>query len=127
MPDLLMHRATLLHLMRTDPNPRVRRRASGLVLIADGQSCAAAARLLHTSPGRLRVWSRRFLAEGRNGLIDRRRGGRPPNLDAAARALVETALTRSPLEDGDPVTTWTVADLTDLLAHRGWVVHPATV
>ena len=33
--------------------------------------------------------------------------------------LLETALAGSPLDYGYPVTTWTVADLTDLLAQRG--------
>ena len=43
------------------------------------------------------------------------------------RALLETALAASPLDYGYPVTTWTVADLTDLLGQRGWTVSPATV
>jgi hypothetical protein len=42
-------------------------------------------------------------------------------------AVVETALAGSPLDYGYPVTTWTVADLTDLLAQRGWPVSRATV
>jgi transposase len=58
---------------------------------------------------------------------DRPRPGRPPLLDETATALLETALAGSPLDYGYPVTTWTVADLTDLLAQRGWVVSRATV
>lgn len=34
---------------------------------------------------------------------------------------------QSPLDHGYPVTTWTVVDLTDLLARHGYVVCPATV
>jgi len=40
---------------------------------------------------------------------------------------LETALAASPLEYGYPVTIWTVADLTDLLAQHGWPVSRATV
>jgi len=125
--DLAPHRPALLRLTRTDPDPRVRHRAGGLLLLADGVPIGRAARAFGTSEGRLRAWRARFLGEGRAGLADRPRRGRPPKLGAAARALLERALGRSPLEDGYPVGAWTVADLTDLLGRRGWAVSPAAV
>lgn len=127
MPDLTPHARTLLHLTRSDPDPRVRHRADALVLVADGMTLSAVARVVHTSPGRLRAWRDRFLAEGRNGLADRPRLGRPRKLDVHADALLEQSLARSPLEAGYPVATWTVADLTDLLQRRGWSVSRHTV
>lgn len=127
MPDLVPHRDRLLRLTRTDPDPRVRRRADGLLLLAGGLPIGRAAGALGTSEGRLRAWRRRFLAEGRDGLADRPRRGRPPKLDDAARGVLEAALARSPLDDGYPVTVWTVADLVDLLERRGWAVSAATV
>jgi transposase len=127
MMDLAPHRETLLGLTRTDPDPRVRHRADGLLLLADGMPVAQAARLFHTSESRLRAWRRRFVTDGRAGLADRPRRGRPAKLDAAARELLEAALGRSPLADGYPVTVWTAADLADLLRRRGWWVSPATV
>jgi len=127
MIDLTPHRSALLRLTRTDPDPRVRHRADALLLVAGGRSLAAAARDVHTSPGRLRAWRDRYLAEGRAGLADRPRRGRPPKLDAEARAVLEGALGRCPLDDGYPVTVWTVADLADLLRRRGWSVSAATV
>ena len=108
--DLAPHRATLHHLSRTDPDPRVRHRADGLVLVANGLSLAETARRFGGSPRSLRRWGERFLTEGRDGLADRARQGRPPKLDAAARDLLEAALTQSPLEHGYPVTIWTAAD-----------------
>jgi transposase len=125
--DLAPHRTALLRLTRTDPDPRVRHRADGLLLVATGVSMAQAARHIGCSRNSLRTWARRFLAEGRAGLVDRGRCGRPPKLDAAARLLLETALGRSPLDYDYPVTTWTVADLTDLLGRHGWHVSTATV
>lgn len=127
MMDLAPHVDTLRGLTRTDPDPRVRHRADGLVLIARGLSVTKAAQVFGCARNSLRSWGQRFLAEGRDGLADRGRRGCPPKLDAAARALLETALTGSPLDDGYPVTIWTVADLTDLLARRGWSVSVATV
>jgi transposase len=125
--DLAPHRDILRHLSRTDPDPRVRHRADGLLLVAGGLSLTQAARGFGCAPNSLRRWGARFLAEGRDGLADRTRRGRPPKLDAAARNLLETALPQSPLEYGYPVTIWTVADLTHLLGCHGYAVSTATV
>ena len=127
MLDLSAHAAELRHLTRTDPDPRVRHRADALLLLAHGRSVEETAQNMGCCTKRIRVWRRRFLAEGRPGLADRPRAGRPALLDEPATNLLETALTGSPLDYGYPVTTWTVADLTDLLAQRGWVVSRATV
>lgn len=127
MHDLAPHRDALLRLTRTDPDPRVRHRADGLLLLAGGMPIGKAATAFRTSEGRLRAWCRRYLEEGRAGLADRPRRGRPAKLTAAARALLEAALGRSPLDDGYPVATWTVADLTDLLRRHGCAVSAATV
>lgn len=125
--DLTPHCSILRQLSRSDPDPRVRHRADGLLLVAGGISLSQAARHIGCSRNSIRSWADRFLAEGRDGLVDRRRLGRPHKLDAEARELLETALTASPLDYDYPVTTWTVVDLTDLLAQRGWPVHPITV
>ena len=124
---LAPHRDTLRHLTRTDPDPRVRHRADGLLLVAGGLSLADAARRFGCSRNSLGAWARRYLAEGRTGLADRERRGCPPKLDTAARDLLEAALAASPLDYDYPVAIWTVADLTDLLARHGYQVHPATV
>lgn len=125
--DLAPHHDTLRTLTRTDPDPRVRRRADGLLLVAGGMTLTKAAQAVGCARNSLRTWGTRFLADGRDGLVDRRRDGRPPKLDAAARELLETALAASPLDYAYPVTTWTVADLTDLLGRHGYQVHPITV
>jgi transposase len=127
MPDLSGHVAELQRLTRTDPDPRVRHRADALLLLAHGRRVDEAAHDLGCCTKRIRVWRRRFLTDGRQGLADRPRQGRPPKLDDRARAELEAALAASPLDYGYPVTTWTVADLTDLLAQRGWTVSRATV
>lgn len=63
----------LHHLMRTDPDPRVRHRAHALLLVAQGQSVSAVARLFATAGHCVRTWRERFLVEGRAGLLDRPR------------------------------------------------------
>jgi transposase len=125
--DLAPDLPTLRHLARTDPDPRVRHRADALALLAQGLSLTRAAALVGHARTTLRAWRDRFLTAGRAGLADQQRTGRPPKLDAAARALLEHLLPQSPLAHGYPVTTWTVADLTDLLRRRGYAVSPVTV
>lgn len=125
--ELALHQSALTRLTRTDPDPRVRHRADGLLLVAGGLSFTSAAKLIGCSRATLRTWAQRFLADGRAGLVDRQRVGRPRKLDASAQALLETALAALPLDYDYPVTTWTVADLTDLLRRRGYPVSTATV
>ena len=105
----------LRHLTKTDPDPRVRRRAHGALLVEQGQPLAEVARFFGTAPHRVRAWQERFLTAGRAGLADQARGGRPPKLDEVARAFRSEALDRGPQAYGFPVTVWTLDDLQTLL------------
>ena len=116
--DLRAQQETLRHLTRTDPDPRVRRRAHALLLLTEGHSVVAVARLFETAPHRVRAWRSRFLASGRQGLADEPRSGRPPKLDATALAFLGEALEAGPQVYGLPVTIWSIRDLRAVLAHR---------
>jgi len=118
----------LHHVIKTDADPRVRRRAQALLWVAQGHSQASAARLLQTSAYRVHVWQQRFGTEGRAGLVDRPRGGRPHALSEADWALLAEALERGPQAYGVPVTIWSIRDLHALLEReRGVVVSVDTV
>jgi transposase len=120
--------AQLRHLTKTDPDPRVRRRAHAVLLVEEGHTYASVARLFQTAPYRVRVWQRRFADEGRAGLLDRTRRGRPPKLSADDRAFLVTALEQGPQTYGLPVTVWSIRDLQALLAReRGLTVSVYTV
>ena len=126
--DLCTQQAVLRHLSRTDPAPRVRRRAHALLLLSEGHAVVAVARLFATAPHRVRAWRSRFLASGRHGLADEPRSGRPPKLDAAALAFLGEALEARPQTYGLPVTIWSIRDLREVLVHRlGVRVCTATV
>lgn len=121
-------RAQLLHLTKTDPDPRVRRRAQALVVVAEGASLAGAARLFHTSAYRIRVWQMRFAEAGRAGLVDRPRGGRPAKLSADDLAFLAEALDQGPQAYELPMTIWSIRDLQALLQReRGVAVSVYTV
>lgn len=105
----------LRRLIKTDADPRVRQRAQAVLLVEQGHSLASVGRLLEMKPDRVRLWQRRFAAEGRQGLLDRSRRGRPPALDEAACAFVQAALEQGPQAYGLPVTLWTLRDLQAVL------------
>jgi len=113
--ELAEERETRRHLMRTDPDPRVRHRAHALLLVADGQTVAAVARLFGTAGHRVRAWRERFPTEGRGGLVDRSRRGRPPKLGEQDLAFLQRALEQRPHAYGLPVTVWSVRDLQALV------------
>jgi putative transposase len=117
-PELPGQRETLRRLTKTDPDPRVRRRAHALLLVAEGHPVAEVARLFGTGPNRVRAWRARFLAGGRQRLADEPRPGRPAKLDAAALAFLAEALEASPQSYGLPVTAWSIRDLRAVLAAR---------
>jgi transposase len=121
-------REQLQHVMKTDPDPRVRRRAHAVLLVDEGHTQASVARLFHTSAYRVHVWQERFGSAGREGLADRSRGGRPPKLAAEDRAFVEEALDRGPQAYGLPTLVWTLRDLQALLQReRGITVSVVTL
>jgi hypothetical protein len=51
----------LRQLTKTDPDPRVRRRAQAVLLAEEGQTLASVARLFHSSAYRVHVWHERFI------------------------------------------------------------------
>lgn len=109
--DLSRDEAEFHHLVKTDPDPRVRRRAQALLLLAQGHTVAETARLLTMPAQSVRTWRARWTAEGRGGLLDRSRRGRPIKLDATAQAWLREALDQGPQAYGLPVTVWSLRDL----------------
>lgn len=119
--DLATGRSTLVKLTKNDPSPQVRHRAHLLLGVLNCPSRAAAARMLTVTTNALRTWEQRFLADGRDGLVDAPRTGRPRRIDADAEAVLETALAASPMDEGYPVALWGLVDLQDFLRCHGQV------
>jgi transposase len=115
MTTLADNMTELRHLVKTDPDPRVRHRAQGLLMLAQGASVLSVARWFRTAPHRVRVWRTWFLEGGRDRLADDRRTGRPPKLGPADLTFLDEALQHGPQAYGWPVTTWSIRDLQELL------------
>jgi len=101
----------LQHLVKTDPDPRVRCRAQALLLLAQGHTVSETARLLSMPAQSVRTWRTRWLAEGRAGLLDRSRRGRPIKLDETEQTWLREALDQGPQAYDLPVTVWSLRDL----------------
>jgi transposase len=108
----------LRRLVKTDPDPRVCRRAQALLMLAQGASVVGVARWFRTAPHRVRAWRGWYLEGGRGRLADAARCGRPPKLGPADLAFLDEALQRSPGAYGWPVTVWSIRDLRELLRQQ---------
>ena len=94
------------------------RRAMVVLASAGGNDVAAIARLVQTSPDRVREMIHRFNDLGMRSLDPQWAGGRPRLITTTDRELiVKTAKTR-PTTLGQPFTHWSVRKLADYLATR---------
>lgn len=126
-PNQVSRRGDLVTLTKTDPDPAVRHRTHVLLASLDSPTLQATVDACAVSYASLHRWWGRFLEEGREGLADRPRPGRPRKLPEEVLVLLRSALASSPDAYGYPTTIWTIADLTDLLLRTGWSVSVTTV
>jgi hypothetical protein len=78
--------------------------------VEKGHSQASGARLYHAPAYRVHVWQGRYAREGRAGLADRPRGGRPHAPSDADRASLETAPDQGPQAYDLPLNVWSIRD-----------------
>jgi transposase len=94
------------------------RRAMVVLASAGGNDVAAIARLVQTSPDRVREMIHRFNDLGMRSLDPQWAGGRPRQITTTDRELiVETAKTR-PEKLGSPFTHWSIRKLADYMATK---------
>jgi transposase len=98
------------------------------VLLSDqGYSPPEIGGLVGYHPAEVRVWLKRFQAQGLTGLFDRPRSGRPVKATMTFVSEVAQTLVRNPNDLGYLATFWTVALVLTNLLKRGWRVSGATV
>ena len=94
------------------------RRAMVVLASAGGNDVASIARLVQTSPDRVREMIHRFNDLGMRSLDPQWAGGRPRQITTTDRALiVKTAKTR-PTTLGRPFTHWSIRKLADFLVTK---------
>ena len=112
-------RRMLISLRDRPPSPRVGRRATCLLLSADGEPAGRIARVTGMSPDTVTDVRRRWRdARGSRlrSLLDRPRAGRPAKVTAAYRRELRRALDKGPLSFGYLLTVWSIARLGTHLA-----------
>ena len=81
-------RATLAGWLRRQKTPvGLAKRAHAILLLADGQTFAATARQVGLRERHIRKWALRFLAQGVEGLSDKKRPGRRPAFPPGGRVV----------------------------------------
>lgn len=97
---------------------RVAERARMTLLSARGFTVQEIMAVFEVVDETLYKWLDRFEAEGPDGLYDRERSGRPPEIDGEALEELERLVEASPLEEGYEFTTWTTPLLQSHLKER---------
>ena len=92
------------------------RRAMVVLASAGGNDVAAIARLVQTSPDRVREMIHRFNDLGMRSLDPQWAGGRPRQITTTDRALIVKTATTRPRKLGRPFTHWSIRKLADYLA-----------
>ncbi len=120
-------RAELARLQRSTRVPAgFSRRARVVLLLADQVSGAEVARMTGYTVVQVSRLRRRFVEEGRAGLGDKPRSGRPPSITARTRAQVVAKTLKPP---GDGLTHWSARELaaevgvSHSTVHRIWKAH----
>jgi transposase len=94
------------------------RRAMVVLASAGGNDVAAIARLVQTSPDRVREMIHRFNDVGMRSLDPQWAGGRPRQITTSDREFIVTAATTRPAKLGRPFTHWSIRKLADYLATK---------
>lgn len=94
------------------------RRAMVVLASAGGNDVATIARLVQTSPDRVREMIHRFNDLGMRSLDPQWAGGRPRQITTSDRALIVSTAKARPTTLGQPFTHWSIRKLADYLRSR---------
>lgn len=103
-------------------------RARIVLLSADGLEVHEIGARLSVDRQVVRRWVKRYVAEGFNGLRDRVRSGRPPEIEHHVWQKLATVVVQSPEKFGWSLARWSVRALGEFLARRfGWDVSRSSI
>lgn len=111
----------LWNLAHKERDPRLKRRITGIALVAEGElSREAIAKRLKTDSDRIRAWIKRYNAGGIDGLRDLPGRGDKPMMTPRQEKTLVRALERSPHQVGINSNLWTGRAAQEFLAKKGW-------
>jgi transposase len=94
------------------------RRALVVLASAGGNDVAVIARLVHTSPDRVREMIHAFNDKGMQALDPQWAGGRPRRITTSERQLIVKTATKRPRSLGQPFSRWSIRKLAHYLATK---------
>ncbi len=92
--------------IRRSEESRYDHRLHAVLLVAQGMTCPAVARLLGDGPRTVEYWVHRFEERGLGGLVEGERPGRPARLSVEQLEEINTILRQTPREVGLTGTLW---------------------
>jgi transposase len=106
-------------LYRTTRNVRLRERAQMVLLSIEKEMVAAEiAEIVRKDEQTVRIWLKRYQAEGIFGLEDAPREGSPTKADEAYREKLLQVVRQRPRSLGQPYSMWTLRRLADYMAEQ---------
>jgi transposase len=97
---------------------RVFRRAQAVREVVKGQRLPTVSDTLHFTYSALRKWVHRFATQGVEGLTDRPRPGRPPQVTCALAYHLDRLVDQDPLQHGARHSQWSCQELATVLARQ---------
>src|SRR5215813_7196147 len=109
---------TLDTVLKQTKEARVFRRAQAVREVVAGRYVSAVPATFHFTNSALRTWVQRFAQQGPQGLVDRPRPGRPPQVTCALEKYLNRLVDQDPLEHGSIYSQWSCRELANVLARE---------
>jgi len=122
-----VQRAELEAAVAAETRTRAWKRYQAVLLVADGQTPAAAATAVRCHLASIYHWVASWRQEGAAGLAEGAHPGAARRLDSAGEALLAALLASDPQQRGHQTTGWTVPLLQGELVGAGYAVSTRTV
>jgi len=104
-------RRRLRRILASTQTRRTWSRATGLLMLAQGQNCMDVAKILGICEDTVTNWKRRWIRDGMSSLQDKARSGRPPKVTPRYLRLLGQAVERGPHAYGYLFSVWSAARL----------------
>ena len=109
---------TLDTFIKQTKKARVFRRAQAVRSVVKGQRLQTVSDTLSFTYSALRKWVHRFASQGTQGLVDRPRSGRPPQLTCEVDKHRKRLVDQDPLQHGAVSSPWSGQELATVLAQQ---------
>jgi transposase len=109
---------TLDTMLKQAKEARVFRRAQAVRAVVAGHHISTVSATFHVANSALRKWGQRFAQEGPQGVLERARSGRPPQITCELEQHLNRLLDEDPLQHGAVSSHWSCRELATVLARE---------